>query len=407
MIKWFKNIGPGPLVAAAFIGPGTVTLCTIAGVNFGYALLWAMVLSVIATIVLQEMSARLGIVSQRGLSEIIRTEINNPFLRGLAVLLILSAIVIGNAAYEAGNISGGVLGLETIIGNPTLEIGGLSINLLSISIGIIAFTLLYIGNYKILEKTLVSLVILMSIAFLITAIITKPNLLEIFKGVFIPKFPKNSILTIIGLIGTTVVPYNLFLHASLAKEKWQYTSDLKFARKDTIIAVVLGGIVSMCIIISAAAIQTQDINNAADLAKGLEPLFGSFAKYFLAIGLFAAGITSAITAPLAAAYVASGCLGWKSNLKSKKFRAVWIFILLLGVLFSSLGIRSIEIIKFAQVANGILLPIIAGFLLWIMNKKSLLGNFKNTKLQNIIGFIILAITIFLGLKSIFKVFNII
>ena len=405
MIKWFKNIGPGPLVAAAFIGPGTVTLCTLAGVNFGYALLWAMVLSVIATIVLQEMSARLGIVSQRGLSEIIKTEINNPFLRGLAILLILSAIVIGNAAYEAGNISGGVLGLETIIGNPIAKIGGLSINLLSISIGIIAFILLYIGNYKVLEKTLVSLVILMSIAFLITAIITKPNVSEIFKGIIVPKFPENSILTIIGLIGTTVVPYNLFLHASLAKEKWHHTDDLKFARKDTIIAVILGGIVSMCIIISAAAIQTQDINNAADLAKGLEPLFGSFAKYFLAIGLFAAGITSAITAPLAAAYVASGCLGWKSNLKSKKFRAVWILILLLGVLFSSLGIKSIEIIKFAQVTNGILLPIIAGFLLWVMNKQSLLGDFKNTKLQNIIGFIILAITIFLGLKSIFKVFN--
>ena len=403
--KWFKNIGPGPLVAAAFVGPGTVTLCTIAGVNFGYTLLWAMVLSIIATIVLQEMSARLGIISQKGLSEIIRTEIKNPLFRVLAILLILSAIVIGNAAYEAGNISGGVLGLETIIGNPNLNIGNFSINFLSISIGIIAFILLYIGNYKILEKTLVSLVILMSIAFFITAIITKPNIIEIFKGVFVPKFPNDSILTIIGLIGTTVVPYNLFLHASLVKEKWHNESDLKYARKDTVIAVVLGGIVSMCIIISASAIQTQDINNAADLAKGLEPLFGSFAKYFLAIGLFAAGITSAITAPLAAAFVASGCLGWKTNMQSKKFRIVWMVILFLGVLFSSLGIKSIEIIKFAQVANGILLPIIAGFLLWIMNKSSILGKYRNNIIQNIFGGVILAITIFLGLKSILKVFN--
>lgn len=406
MIKnWFKNIGPGPLVAAAFIGPGTVTLCTIAGVNFGYALLWAMVLSIIATIILQEMSARLGIISQKGLSEIIRTEIKNPIFRGLAILLILSAIVIGNAAYEAGNISGGVLGLETIIGNPNLEISGFYINFLSISIGVIAFVLLYIGNYKVLEKALVSLVILMSVAFLITAVITKPNIAEIFKGVFIPKFPNDSILTIIGLIGTTVVPYNLFLHASLVKEKWHDESDLKFARKDTIVAVILGGIVSMCIIISATAFQAQEINNAADLAKGLEPLFGSFAKYFLAIGLFAAGITSAITAPLAAAYVATGCLGWKYNMRSKKFRSVWMFILFLGVLFSSLNIKPIEIIKFAQVANGILLPVIAGFLLWIMNKSSILGKYRNSKTQNSFGFIILAITIFLGLKSILKVFN--
>jgi len=406
MIKtWFKNIGPGPLVAAAFIGPGTVTLCTLAGVNFGYALLWAMALSVIATIVLQEMSARLGIISQKGLSEIIRNEIKTPIFRGLAILLILSAIVIGNAAYEAGNISGGVLGLEAIFGNPMLEISSFSLDFFSVLIGIIAFGLLFIGNYKVLEKALISLVILMSTAFLITAILTKPNLIEIFKGIATPKIPENSILTIVGLIGTTVVPYNLFLHASLVKEKWVHKSDLKFARKDTIVAVVLGGIVSMCIIISASAIQAQEISNAADLAKGLEPLFGSFAKYFLAIGLFSAGITSAITAPLAGAYVASGCLGWKTNLRSKKFKAVWIFILLLGVIFSSLGIKPIEIIKFAQVANGILLPIVAGFLLWIMNKESILGKFVNTKFQNIIGFIILAITIFLGFKSIFKVFN--
>lgn len=403
--NWFKNIGPGPLVAAAFIGPGTVTLCTLAGVGFGYELLWAMVLSIVATIVLQEMAARLGIITQNGLSEVIRNELKSPMVRTIAIVLILSAIVVGNAAYEAGNISGGVLGLEAIFGNTSLDLGVLSINAFSLIIGIVAFILLYIGKYKVLEKVLVSLVILMSIAFLTTAILTKPDLGEIFKGIFVPSFPENSILTIIGLIGTTVVPYNLFLHASLVKEKWHDKSDLKFARKDTIIAVILGGIVSMCIIIAAAAIQTQEINSAADLAKGLEPLFGSYSKYFLAIGLFAAGITSAITAPLAAAYVASGCLGWKTNLRSKKFRAVWMFILGLGVLSASLGIKSIEIIKFAQVANGILLPVIAGFLLWIVNKKTVLGSYRNSLIQNIVGMIILGITVFLGVKSILKVFE--
>ncbi|MGB5364374.1 MAG: divalent metal cation transporter, partial [Aureibaculum sp.] len=124
--KWFKNIGPGTLVAAAFIGPGTVTLCTLAGVNFGFTLLWAMVLSIIATIVLQEMAARLGIISQKGLSEVIRGEIKNPLARKVTIILILSAIVIGNAAYEAGNISGGILGLETIFTNNKIDIGGYS-----------------------------------------------------------------------------------------------------------------------------------------------------------------------------------------------------------------------------------------------------------------------------------------
>ncbi|OSY86973.1 manganese transporter [Tenacibaculum holothuriorum] len=404
--KWFKNIGPGTLVAAAFIGPGTVTLCTLAGVNFGMNLLWAMLLSIIATIVLQEMAARLGIISQKGLSEVIREEIKSPFFRQFITVLILSAIVIGNASYEAGNISGGILGLETVFGSWSISFGSFTVNVMSLVIGIIAFALLYIGNYKFLERALVALVLLMSVSFLITAIVTKPNLLEVFKGMFIPKFPEKSLLTIIGLIGTTVVPYNLFLHASLVKEKWKTSDDLSLAKKDTIISIVLGGLVSMAIIISAAAINSSEINNAADLAKGLEPLYGSFSKYFLALGLFAAGITSAITAPLAAAYVAKGCLGWKDGLKSKRFRAVWIIILAIGVVFSSIGIKPIEIIKFAQVANGMLLPVVAGILLWIMNKKSVLGNYSNTKLQNFIGLFILTMSIFLGLKSILKVFNV-
>ena len=405
MKKWINNIGPGPLVAAAFIGPGTVTLCSIAGLDFGFSLLWTLVLSIIATIVLQEMSARVGIVSNKGLSQVIREEIKNPGFRNIVITLILSAIVIGNAAYEAGNISGGVLGLEAIFGEKDLTILNININFYSIILGLLAFFLLYIGNYKILERCLIFLVIIMSLSFIITAIITKPDITNLFNGLFVPKFPKGSFLIIIGLIGTTVVPYNLFLHASLVKEKWKNKSDLKFARNDTIVSIVLGGIVSMCIIISSASLNIDNINNAADLAKGIEPLYGIYSKYILAIGLFSAGITSAITAPLAASFVASGCLGWSFNMKGLKFRSVWMFILLVGVISSSSGYKSIEIIKFAQVANGILLPVIAGFLIWIVNKESILGKYKNSKWQNFIGLSILVITIFLGLKSILKVFE--
>lgn len=400
-----KNIGPGTLVAAAFIGPGTVTLCTLAGVNFGFNLLWAMVLSIVATIVLQEMAARLGIISQKGLSEIIRSEIKNPIINKLMILLILSAIVIGNASYEAGNISGGILGLETILGEIKVSLGSFNLNILTLLIGVIAFVLLYIGNYKFLERALITLVVLMSVSFVITAIITKPDFIEIIEGAFVPSSPEGSLFMIIGLIGTTVVPYNLFLHASLVKEKWNKKEDLKAVRKDTVISITLGGLVSMAIMISAASIIDGEINNAADLAKSLAPLYGDFARYFLAIGLFAAGITSAITAPLAAAYVAKGCFGWKAGLKSAKFRLIWGTILLLGVVFSSLGFKPIEIIKFAQVANGILLPVIAGVLLWVVNKKAVLGNYTNSTLQNILGFVIVIATIFLGLRGLDKVFN--
>ncbi len=402
MKKWISNIGPGTLVTAAFIGPGTVTVCTLAGVKFGYTLLWALGLSVIACIVLQEMAARLGIVTQSGLSEVLKSQFENKIIRSILIAIIISAIFIGNAAYEAGNISGGVLGLSTLLGSPYITFGDITINYLSLVIGVFAFILLYIGNYKVLERSLIVLVLCMSIAFVVTAIITKPDLSLVFRG-FVPSFESEKLFTIIGLIGTTVVPYNLFLHASLIKEKWSSPDQLPLARKDTIVAIVVGGVMSMAIIIAGAAIQSVEVNSAADLAKSLEPVFGSAAKYVLSLGLFAAGITSAITAPLAAAYVVKGCMGWKEGLKSRKFRLVWMFILLLGVVFSSLRIKSIEIIQFAQVANGLLLPVIAGFLLWVMNSKKVLGQYTNSKTQNLIGAFIVMVTVFLGLRSVWKV----
>lgn len=400
----FSKIGPGPLIAAAFIGPGTVTACTLAGANFGYTLLWAMVISIIATIVLQEMASRLGIVTQKSLSQVIRSHVKSQSTRLFFIVLIISAIVIGNAAYEAGNITGAVLGLEGVFGKFTSDYNSFTINYFSLLIGFLAFCLLYIGSYKILEKILISLVILMSVAFVSTAILTKPNLLFIFKGLFSIEAPEGSTLTVIALIGTTVVPYNIFLHSALVKEKWKTIKDLGYAKRDGIIAIVLGGLVSMSIIICASGITNKEILSVTDLAMALEPIFGTYAKYLLAIGLFSAGITSAITAPLAAAYVATGCLGWSTNLKSKRFRIVWILVLGLGVIFSSTSINPIEVIKFAQVANGLLLPLIAFILLWIMNKTSILGNYRNTLSNNIFGVLILVITIFLGIKAILKVF---
>lgn len=394
----FKKIGPGVLVAAAFIGPGTVTACTLAGVGFGYALLWAMLLSILATIILQEMSARLGIITQQGVADIVKQELRVPWIKHVVLGIILGAIVIGNAAYEGGNIGGATLGLEAIFGDRFSDYYPLLI-------GLCAFVLLYLGNYRTLERVLVSLVILMSLSFLLTAIVTGPNVTEILKGMFVPSFPAEGTLTVIALVGTTVVPYNLFLHASLVSEKWKSKNDLKTAQKDTFWAILLGGIVSMAIIITASGIPDKEITDAMGLAKGLEPLYGDGARYFMGIGLFAAGITSAITAPLAAAYVANSCFGWKAGLRDRRFRTVWIIILGLGVFFLSFDITPLEVIKFAQVANGILLPVIAVLLLWIMNKASVLGAYKNTRLQNILGICIIALTLLLGVKSIAKVFG--
>jgi manganese transport protein len=396
-MKWYRDIGPGILIAAAFIGPGTVTLCTIAGASFGYSLIWAILLSIFATIFLQELSLRIGLVSQKNIIEVIRKSIKSKFLNRFLLILIISSILIGNTAYEAGNITGASLGIAAL-----LDFN--SINLIPLIIGVIAFAILFQGDYRVLEKTLIALVILMSISFIISAIITKPKFYDIINGILYPKINQSNLFIVLGLIGTTVVPYNIFLHSSLVSEKWKSVKKIKTARLESFISILLGGVISLSIIITAASSMNQEITNVIDLAKGLEPLYGKFSIYFLGVGLFASGITSSITAPLAAAYVAKSCFGWNDTLKSFKFRLVWIFVLLFGVIVSLLDLNPIEIIKFAQFSNSLLLPIIAIILLWLVNKSEIIENKFSYKFQNVLGLTIIIITFLLSFKGITTLF---
>ena len=402
-----KNIGPGTVIAAAFIGPGTITMCSIAGTMYGLDLMWALLFSLLMTTVLQLTAAKIGLITQKGLSSNLLDSFDNLVFKYLALVLVLSAILVGNTAYEAGNISGGVLGVSSIFGQLSYSYNGFIINLYSVLVGLLAFVILFLGNRRLIERVLIGLVLMMSLAFLTSAIIVKPDFYLIMEGLFIPKLPKGSLLVVIGLIGTTVVPYNIFLHASLVSDKWSSISDLKFVKIDTLLAVVLGGIISISVMITASSVADIKIESASDLALGIEPLFGSFSKLIISLGLFAAGLTSSVTAPLAAAYVTCGCMGWKTNVKSKKFRIVWFIVLFMGILFSSLDFKSIEIIKFAQVANGILLPVIAVFLLVVANNKRLLKSQVNGYLFNLITVIIILFTMFIGIKSILSVIGVI
>ena len=402
-----KNIGPGTVIAAAFIGPGTITMCSIAGAKYGLDLMWALLFSLLVTTILQLTAAKIGLITQKGLSANLLESFDSQTFKYLAIALVLSAILVGNTAYQAGNISGGVLGVSSIFGQLSYSFTGFNINFYSIIVGLLAFVILFTGNRRFIERVLIGLVLIMSLSFLTSAIIVQPDFILIIKGLFIPNFPKGSLLVIIGLIGTTVVPYNIFLHASLVSDKWDSVSDLKFVKIDTLLAVVLGGIISLSVMITASAIGDVNIQSASDLALGIEPLFGGFSKLIISLGLFAAGLTSSVTAPLAAAYVTCGCMGWEANIRSKKFRVIWLVVLFLGVIFSSLDFSSIDIIKFAQVANGILLPVIAVFLLIVANNARLLNNQVNGYFLNLITIIIILFTMFIGIKSVLSVIGVI
>lgn len=400
------KVGPAFLVTAAFIGPGTVITASMAGANYGLTLIWALLFAMIATLVLQEMAARLGIITQQGLGENIRQAISQPFWRTLTILLVVSAIVIGNGAYQSGNVSGASLGLASISEQLSLSIAYTNV-VFPVLIGSVAFILLYTGSYKLIERALVVLVGLMSMAFLVSFFLTKPDWAGLISSMFAFELPTGAGLTVIALIGTTVVPYNLFLHAATASKKWQSSSDLTEARQDLFISIPLGGLISIAIVSTAASAffgQQLQLQSAADLAPSLQPLFGDWASIFIAIGLFSAGISSAITAPLAAAFALSGILNWNKDLNALSFKMTWMTILVIGVVVASLGYKPIAIIWFAQVANGILLPVISVFLLWIMNSQ-VLGEYRNNLWQNIAGAAVILIALMLSARSLLSAFG--
>ena len=397
-----STLGPGLIITAAFIGPGTITTCTLAGTNFGYTLLWTMLFAIIATYVLQEMSGRVGLVSGMGLGEALNKELPKR-MRVAGIIMVISAIGIGNAAYQTGNIIGANLGLSVISGFEKVSFSSIELSIWPLVIGGFAFVLLWFGTYKSLAKVFAGFVGLISLCFIVTAVMIKPDFVGLIKGLFIPKLTENNMYIALGLVGTTIPPYNFFLYASLIKEKFKDKNDLRAARLDMFTAVLIGGLISMSIIITASAAffgSSIEITSAGDMAIQLEPLLGAWAKIAIAVGLFGAGMSSAITAPLAAAYAITGVLQWDKRLQSRRFRAIWCTVLFTGMFFASIGLPPVPAIIFAQVANGAILPVVALFLLYIMNNKRLLGEHTNSLRENIIGGIIILITIALGIRGI-------
>ncbi|MBT4518675.1 MAG: Nramp family divalent metal transporter [Halieaceae bacterium] len=389
-----KKFGPGILVTAAFIGPGTITTASAAGANFGFALVWALFFSVIATIVLQEMAARLGLVTRAGLAEAMRKTFSSAATGKLAVLLVVVAIGFGNAAYEAGNIAGAAFAVSTIT--------GVNSGTAALVLGCAAGLLLASGRYRVLEIVLISLVLIMSGVFIWCALIVAPDFSTMLESLLNPSLPSGSVLTVIALIGTTVVPYNLFLHANAVREKWSEDIPLSTAvsesRWDTGLSVGLGGLITLAILSTAATafFHTGQTFGGESMALQLEPQLGPLAKYIFAAGLFAGGLTSAITAPLAASYAVCGALNWPQKLDAPQFRLIWSTVLVTGTIFAALGSKPLTAIILAQVANGFLLPIVAIFLLVVMNRRTLLGDHRNGPVANIMGVLVVLIAIGLG-----------
>lgn len=379
------------ILPAAFIGPGTVTTCAQAGARFGYALLWALTFSTFATVVLQEASARVTVVSGRNLAEAIRARFHRGATGVLVLLLVLGAVVLGNAAYEAGNVLGASAGAALGV--------AVDARIATLLIGATAFAILWIGTPKTVATLLSLTVAFMGIAFLVTAVLLAPPAGEVVRGSVVPGFPAGSGLLVLGLIGTTVVPYNLFLGSGIAGG--QTLSEIRFG---ITVAVVLGGLISMGIVVAGAGVTGEFSYEA--VSATLSGKLGAGAGPLFAWGLFAAGFSSAITAPLAAAVTARGLFEdgtgrWEAG--GGRYRAVWMGVLLVGVGFGLAGVRPIPAIILAQALNGVVLPFAAVFLLLIVNDRALMGERGlNGTVANLLMGPVVAATLVLGVSGVIR-----
>lgn len=381
------------VLAAAFIGPGTVTTCASSGTSYRYSLLWALTFSTIATVLLQEAAARLTVTSGRNLGQALRESYRGA--KGLGVLLlVVGAIIVGCAAYQAGNILGAVEGARLATGLPATA--------LALLWGFLAGALLWVGAPRTVAILLSLTVAVMGICFLVTAVLLRPPVDEVLAGSVVPSFPAGSGLLILGLVGTTVVPYNLFLGSGIAHG--QSLPEIRFGIS---VAVILGGIISMGILVVGAALQGQEFGYEP-LGAVLAARLGGWAAQFFDWGLFAAGFSSAITAPLAAAITARGLfedregpLRWGD--RSWRFRAVWMGVLLFGLGFGVAGVRPIPVIILAQAFNGVLLPLAAIFLLWAVNDRRLMGEAGlNGPISNTLMVGVVLVSLVLGVNNVMR-----
>lgn len=369
------------VLAAAFIGPGTVTTAAKAGAAHGYTLLWALSFSTIACLLLQEMSARSYLVTGLTLGERITSLFPSRWLRAI----LAAAIGLGGIAYEAGNLLGAVAGVRLLFPDAGAWLSPVAVCLM---VGLAAIVLLAPDSQKI-AKRLGMFVVCMGIVFLAVVVMQDHDLPHILVASCWPVFPAESGWLILGLVGTTIVPYNLFLGGSIGQGQ-----SIREMRLGLTIAIVLGGLISMAILLVASQMDSPFSFEA--LYQLMASEVGEWGGMAVACGLAIAGFTSAVTAPWASALAVSSLFPTTQN-KQQRFRFVWIVVLAAGLLFGVSGIKPIPVIILAQALNGLALPIIAFLLLLMMNRE--LGNHANGLWQNAAGIVVLGVaTLLSGLQ---------
>lgn len=393
-IDKLKDAGPAAVVTSAFIGPGTITTATSAGVDFGYALLWAVVFSGLSLVIIMNMASRIAIIGKKNIIEASTDLLPHSKVWKFFILGLLS-IVMGLTAlgFSAGNLIGATSGFAEIV--------PLSTPIAALTMGVLVSAALIYSTPQIVETIMQVFVAVMGIIFIVTAVIVGPDLIPLLKG-FVPSIPSGGVVNTIALVGTTFIGVNLVYHSVASADKWTEEENLKDSYFDTIMNVSLGVLMTVALIITTATVLFGTgaiVDSPIVYVEALEPVLGSWARMFGAFGLLFAGLSSSIATAYMAGVIFGKMFDWEED--DKRSKAVSVIAIVIGTLFAMFGARPTQIILFAQATSGFFLPFISILFVISANSKSL-GKYKNTIFQNILGGISVAVTFVLGMWTLYN-----
>ncbi|MBV9211638.1 MAG: Nramp family divalent metal transporter [Acidobacteria bacterium] len=398
LLRWLVILGPGLIAASAGNDAGGIATYSSAGAKYGYSLIWVMVIITVSLAVVQEMCARLGAATGRGLLDLIRER----FGIGWA-LFAVSVIMIANGGLVVSEFAG--------IG-AAVELLGVSKYLAIPLAAAIIWYLVIFGSYDWVEKIFL-LMTLVFFAYPIAAIMAHPDWSKVAEGAFVPKLKADSeyIFLLVGLLGTTVTPYMQLFQQSSIVERGAARRHYGPERIDAYAGSVFSNLMSISMIIATAAtlyvVGKHDVETAADAALALEPVVGGAAKALFGVGLLGASLLAGAVLPLATSYAVSEAFGIPKGVnldfrRARIFFSLFTFLIIFGAVLALIpNVPVIKLLVGIQVLNGALLPVILVFILLLINDKHLTGELKNTRLYNILGWgtfalITFAVVVMLG-----------
>ncbi|UYZ21712.1 Nramp family divalent metal transporter [Mesobacillus jeotgali] len=393
--NFFSLLGPAFITSALVLGPGSLTLSSKIGAIYGMQLVWVLAVVVFFMMIYTEMSTRIGLATKESFIQVMKNKWGKP-----ASLLIGLGAFLVTASFQAGNALGSGLAISTITGfSSTFWIAAITL---------LGMALLFAKNfYKILEKLMLGLVLIMLVSFVITLILTKPSITEIFSG-FVPIIPDGSLPLIIALTATSFSIVGAAYQSYLVQEKGWTLQQNSSSIKETYWGIFILGFISMMIMICAAAIlkpQSIVVNSVSEMGLALEPLYGNWATILFMVGLFGASFSSQMgNATIGGSMLADG-LGLGSKLSSKAVKGLILLVMafgsLIGIIF---GAAPINMIIFAQAITIVIVPFIAIALLVVANDEKIMGSLKNTLWKNIFGIAGLIVLILLAVNNIINIF---